>query len=88
MEEIRTLVRKLISVPIFLYQYLFNPILAPSCRFYPSCSRYALDAIAHYGIIKGCWLAGRRLIRCHPWSDGGYDPVLSNEEKSEWKQDV
>lgn len=81
MEEIRALLRKLIFAFIYTYQYLFNSILAPSCRFYPSCSRYTLDAIEHHGITKGIWKAFRRILRCHPWSDGGYDPVLPNKEK-------
>ena len=53
----------------------------PCCRFYPSCSQYALNAINQCGVAKGLWLASRRLLRCHPWADGGYDPVLPNEEK-------
>lgn len=86
MEGIRTFIRKLISVPILLYQCLFNSILAPSCRFYPSCSRYALDAIEHHGILKGSLKACLRLMRCHPWADGGYDPVLSSKDKSDEKK--
>ncbi|SHH16352.1 hypothetical protein SAMN02745221_01831 [Thermosyntropha lipolytica DSM 11003] len=47
----------------------------PSCRFYPSCSNYALEAIEKYGAFKGGWLAFKRILRCHPWHPGGYDPV-------------
>ena len=50
-------------------------ILPPSCRFAPSCSEYAILAIRKYGAIKGSWLAGKRLMRCHPWGGSGYDPV-------------
>lgn len=50
--------------------------MPPCCRFYPSCSHYALQAIRIHGVFKGLWLTCRRLLRCHPWSDGGYDPVL------------
>lgn len=50
-------------------------ILPPSCRFVPSCSEYAILAIRKYGAIKGSWLAGKRLMRCHPWGGSGYDPV-------------
>lgn len=50
-------------------------ILPPSCRFAPSCSEYAIIAIRKYGAIKGSWLAGKRLMRCHPWGGSGYDPV-------------
>jgi uncharacterized protein len=57
------------------YQLLVRPILPPSCRFYPSCSHYAAEAVARYGPGHGSWLALRRLLRCHPWCGGGYDPV-------------
>ena len=57
------------------YRYLFRPLLGANCRFYPSCSDYASEAIAQHGAAKGAWLAVRRVLRCHPWHPGGYDPV-------------
>jgi len=57
------------------YRYLASPLLGNNCRFVPSCSQYASDAIEGHGIIHGSWLAVRRLCRCHPWHAGGYDPV-------------
>lgn len=57
------------------YQYLVSPLLGNNCRFYPSCSQYAQDAIRIHGSPYGAWLAGRRLLRCHPWHTGGSDPV-------------
>jgi putative membrane protein insertion efficiency factor len=60
---------------IRLYQLLVAPILPPSCRFYPSCSHYAAEAVTVHGPVRGAWLAGRRLLRCHPWGGSGYDPV-------------
>lgn len=57
------------------YQLLISPLLGPSCKFYPSCSAYALTALERFGPVKGTWLAARRLLRCHPWSDGGVDHV-------------
>lgn len=72
--------RRLVCLPIKLYQWLIRPMMKPCCRFYPSCSQYALLAIETHGISKGVWLAFCRLLRCHPWSSGGYDPVLPNKE--------
>ena len=64
-----------LRVVIRAYQLLLSPILPPSCRFAPSCSHYAYQAVGRFGALRGGWLAVRRLARCHPWSDGGYDPV-------------
>ncbi len=57
------------------YQLVLSPLLGPTCRYYPSCSAYAVEALRVHGAIKGTWLAGRRLLRCHPWSPGGVDHV-------------
>ncbi|MDC8758139.1 membrane protein insertion efficiency factor YidD [Janthinobacterium fluminis] len=57
------------------YQLLLSPMLGQNCRFYPSCSSYALEAIGLHGAAKGSWLAAKRLCRCHPWHEGGVDPV-------------
>ena len=65
-------------VLIFLvrgYQVVLSPLLPASCRFYPSCSAYALEALERHGALRGSWLALRRLARCHPFRPGGYDPV-------------
>lgn len=58
-----------------VYQRLVSPLLPPSCRFYPSCSAYAVTALERHGAAKGTWLAARRLARCHPFHPGGIDPV-------------
>lgn len=67
--------KDLIIIPIRLYQRFISPLLPPSCRFTPTCSQYAIEAVSKYGILKGSWLALRRLLRCHPWGGSGYDPV-------------
>ncbi|WP_448596346.1 membrane protein insertion efficiency factor YidD [Thermoleptolyngbya sp.] len=66
---------------IHSYRLLISPLFPPSCRFHPTCSQYALEAIARYGSIKGGWLTAKRIVRCHPWSEGGYDPVPTAEEQ-------
>lgn len=57
------------------YQLVISPLFGPSCRFAPSCSSYAMEAIARHGPLRGSWLALQRILRCHPWNAGGYDPV-------------
>jgi hypothetical protein len=57
------------------YQLFISPMLGPSCRYLPSCSEYAAEAIEHHGPLAGTWLAVKRLARCHPWGGSGYDPV-------------
>jgi putative membrane protein insertion efficiency factor len=66
--------RLLIGV-VRLYQWLLSPLLPPSCRFYPSCSAYAVEALRLHGALVGVWLTVRRLARCHPFHPGGLDPV-------------
>lgn len=60
---------------IRLYQRLISPLFPPSCRFFPTCSAYAYEAISRFGPCKGSWIALRRIMRCHPFHEGGYDPV-------------
>lgn len=67
--------RSLLLGALSAYRYLLRPLLGANCRFYPSCSDYASEAIDRHGALRGVWLAVRRLARCHPWHPGGYDPV-------------
>jgi putative membrane protein insertion efficiency factor len=67
--------RRLAELLIRLYQWVISPLLPPACRFYPSCSEYARQAIERFGVLRGGWLALRRLARCHPFHPGGLDPV-------------
>ncbi len=67
--------RELVLSALGLYQRLLSPALPPACRFTPTCSEYAYQAVARHGVARGLWLAAKRLARCHPLSAGGYDPV-------------
>lgn len=67
--------RTILIFIIRVYQRLISPLLAPRCRFYPSCSAYAVEAVTKHGALYGTWLAARRLVRCHPLNPGGVDPV-------------
>ncbi|MFL5312254.1 MAG: membrane protein insertion efficiency factor YidD [Myxococcales bacterium] len=60
---------------LWLYRKVVSPVLPPACRYYPSCSQYAVEAVTVHGPIRGGWLSARRLLRCHPWAPGGPDPV-------------
>ena len=71
--------QKILISLIRIYQYVISPLLGSQCRFYPSCSVYAIVAITRFGAIKGLWLSTRRLSRCHPWHPGGVDPCPGNQ---------
>ena len=71
----KKIIRKIFILPIRFYQLCISPLFPPCCRFTPTCSQYALQAIMRHGVIKGSWLALRRILRCHPWGGSGYDPV-------------
>ena len=65
----------LLIIPIKIYQIIISPLLGPSCRFTPTCSQYAVEAIQKYGPFKGSWLSFKRILKCHPWGGSVYDPV-------------
>ena len=71
---IRRLFTAILVGVIRLYQIAISPMLGPNCRFQPTCSSYGIQAIEKYGPIRGCWKTFRRILRCHPWNPGGYDP--------------
>lgn len=72
---LRSLIGGVLIIPIRFYQLCISPMLPPSCRFQPTCSQYAIEAIRKHGPLKGVWLAVKRILRCHPWGGSGYDPV-------------
>ena len=72
---VRKLLVWLLLLPIYFYKVAISPLTPPSCRYTPSCSTYAMEAIRKHGPLKGLYLAVRRILRCHPWGGSGYDPV-------------
>ena len=60
---------------IKIYKYLISPLIAPSCRYLPTCSEYSIEALKTYGLLKGLFLSFRRIMSCHPWGNSGFDPV-------------
>lgn len=69
------MIKRLTLAGIKFYRSFLSPLKPPTCRFYPSCSMYTLDAVNRYGVVSGLWLGVKRLARCHPWHPGGFDPV-------------
>ena len=69
------LLLQVLLLPVRLYRRVLSPVMPPVCRFHPSCSKYALEALTTHGPFRGSWLAARRLVRCHPFHPGGMDPV-------------
>jgi len=68
--------RQIVILSVRLYQVLLSPFLpANSCRFYPSCSQYTIEAVQQHGVVKGIYLGAKRILKCHPYHNGGYDPV-------------
>lgn len=68
-------IASVLALPIHFYRYAISPYTPPSCRFTPTCSKYAIEALKRHGAMRGTWLTVRRLCRCHPWGGSGYDPV-------------
>jgi len=75
-------INTIVNLVIKLYQIIFSPLLGSRCRYSPSCSEYMSDAVKRYGFISGILLGIKRLLRCHPWADGGYDPVIKYSSHS------
>ncbi len=71
----RKIFTQLFLLPVYFYRYCISPMKPPTCRFTPTCSEYALEAIKKHGPLKGFYLAVKRILRCHPWGGQGYDPV-------------
>ena len=77
------MLRTLCVFPIRVYQRCISPVLPPACRYYPTCSAYAVEAVMTHGVLRGGWLALKRLARCHPWGGSGYDPVPPSRRRGD-----
>ncbi len=75
MNTLKKILSQLLLLPIYLYRNCISPLLPPTCRYTPTCSQYAIEAIKKHGPFKGLWLTVKRICRCHPWGGSGYDPV-------------
>lgn len=73
--------KKIVIGMIKIYQKVISPLTPPSCRFYPTCSHYGIEAVEKHGALKGSWLAVRRISKCHPFHEGGFDPVPEKESE-------
>ena len=83
MQNRRSPLQKILSAIIRTYQLTLSPLLGQRCRFTPTCSNYAIDAINQHGSLKGSWLTAKRLLKCHPLNPGGYDPVPGNHQNQQ-----
>lgn len=79
---LRWLAVRALQLPILIYRYGISPMIGPRCRYMPTCSAYALEALERHGPIRGGWLAFRRITRCHPLREGGFDPVPPRRDRS------
>lgn len=73
--KVKRIFEYILLMPIYFYRACISPLFPPTCRFTPTCSQYAIEAIKKHGPFKGLWLAIKRIARCHPWGGSGYDPV-------------
>jgi len=81
MAKNKSTLQKLIIATIYAYKRGLSPLLGNNCRFQPTCSSYAIEAINYYGVVKGCWLASKRILKCHPLNAGGEDPVPKSKKE-------
>jgi len=86
-QAIYKLIGWVLLVPVYIYKYAISPFTPASCRHYPTCSEYALQAVKIHGPFKGIWLTTKRISRCHPWGTSGYDPVPPKNGASELKHE-
>ncbi len=71
----KKVIETIVLLPVYIYRICISPFIPPRCRYTPTCSQYAIEAVKKHGVIKGWWLALKRILRCHPWGGSGYDPV-------------
>ena len=82
MNNMRQFAKQLVLELLRAYKWAISPMFPPSCRYVPTCSEYAMEAVERYGVMRGAWMASWRLLRCHPFRKGGYDPVVVNRSET------
>lgn len=82
MNFLKKIFTQILLLPVYFYRYAISPLKPPTCRFTPTCSEYAVEALKKHGPIKGAYLAARRIGSCHPWGGSGYDPVPEKKKKT------
>ena len=75
MKTVKKVIEFIVLLPVYFYRYAISPLTPPSCRYTPTCSAYAIEAVKKHGVLKGGWLATKRILSCNPWGGSGYDPV-------------
>lgn len=75
MNLLKKIITEILLLPVYFYRVAISPILPPSCRYTPTCSRYTIEALKKHGPIRGSWLSIKRIVSCNPWGGSGYDPV-------------
>lgn len=85
MNLLKKIITEILLLPVYFYRVAISPILPPSCRYTPTCSRYTIEALKKHGLIRGSWLSIKRIVSCNPWGGSGYDPVPEPRPKRKRK---
>lgn len=85
MNLLKKIITEILLLPVYFYRVAISPILPPSCRYTPTCSRYTIEALKKHGPIRGSWLSIKRIVSCNPWGGSGYDPVPEPKPKRKRK---
>lgn len=88
MKMVKKIIEFIVLLPVYFYRYAISPLTPPSCRYSPTCSLYAIEAVKKHGVLKGVYLGTKRILSCNPWGGSGYDPVPEEFSWRKKKQDI